>query len=59
MYGRGFANIVGHPTGYAVDPVPGMPLVQASMYVFGINNGGWQFFAQQNQMGTKTVTQLA
>lgn len=59
VYGRGFANIAGHPAGYAVDPVPGMPLVQASMYVFGINNGGWRFYAQQNQMGTKTVTQLA
>lgn len=59
VYGRGFANIVGQGAGYAVDPVQGVPLVQLSMYVFGINNGGWRFYAQQNQMGAKAVTQFA
>ena len=59
VYGRGASNLVGHALGYAVNPVPGVPLIAASMYIFGLHiGGGWQIWGQENNNGAKTVTQL-
>jgi hypothetical protein len=59
VFGRGLSNIVGLAPGYTVQPVPGMPLVSASMYVFGVVIGGaWRIYSQENQGANKTVRRL-
>jgi len=59
VFGRSLSNIAGQNAGYAVQAVPGMPLVAASMYVFGVTIGGaWQIYSQENQGPLKTVRRL-
>lgn len=59
VYGRGASNLAAHPNGYAVNAVPGVPLVAASMYVFGmLIGGGWRIYSQENNNGAKTATRL-
>jgi hypothetical protein len=61
VFGRGRSNLGAYPNGYAVNAVPGVPLVQASMYVIGSQGGGghnWTLVFQENNAGARNVGRL-
>jgi hypothetical protein len=54
VFGRGRSNLLAEPNGYAVNAVPGIPLVQASMYIIGSRIGAdWTLVFQENNGGRR------